>query len=219
MPQNTYLGTNLPEKIFAINYNKYNYTGSQSPSTGLFPTNEECFSLWKKYEMPQHIQEHSTSVAKVADTIATIIKEQNIKINLDEIHAAALLHDLAKHYCIQFGGSHAQLGASWVIKETRNHRIGQAVLHHVYWPFTPNIFEDAWLMPLIIVYADKRVKHHQIVSLEERYDDLINRYGKTKEIIERIKLSQKQGTDLEKALSERFGVNLNEYSFNSGRLV
>ena len=40
--------------------------------------------------------------------------------------AAGLLHDLAKTYCIRHGGSHAQLGAAWVLEATGQlpHRSG-----------------------------------------------------------------------------------------------
>ena len=49
--------------------------------------------------------------------------------------AAGLLHDIAKSYTVQFGGSHAQIGASWVIDSTGSHKVAQAVYHHVEWPW------------------------------------------------------------------------------------
>ena len=42
------------------------------------------------------------------------------------VRASALLHDIAKTYCIRYGGSHAQLGAAWALSETHNYKLPAA---------------------------------------------------------------------------------------------
>ena len=213
-----YFGTTMPSMTFPYHV-EHKIIQDEELKALHIPDQEACFDLWAKYKMPKHIQLHSQGVADIASTIAAIAIEQGAPLILQEVKAAALLHDLGKLYCIENGGSHAQLGASWVVRETRNFRIGQAVLHHVYWPFEPNVYENSWLMGLIIVYSDKRVRHAEKVTLSERFDDLIARYGDTPEKVVNIKESKNQGLKIEAALSQRFGVKLHEYSFNSGRLV
>ncbi|MDR0339942.1 MAG: phosphohydrolase, partial [Desulfovibrio sp.] len=127
-----------------------------------------------------------------------------------------------KTYTIHHGGNHAQLGAAWVMRETRNGPVARAVLYHVYWPFAekdddllnPDIF-----MVMAIIYADKRTRHDVYVSLDERYEDLVERYGVTDFIIHRIARSLEQGKRIEAAFSRLLGVKLNECIVDRGRLV
>ncbi len=219
-----YLGTSLPGLVFSTQEaspgrNEAVHEPAPSTPSIIVPDEEACHALWDKYAMPEHIRRHCTLVSDIATAIAVTASEQGADISPPKVRSAGLLHDIGKDYCIRHGGSHAQLGAGWMVRETRDHSIGQTILHHVYWPFELNVYEDSWLMALLIVYADKRVKHDKLVSLAERFDDLVTRYGKTPDIIERIGFSHQQGIDLENALSQRFGVKLNECSFNSGRLV
>ena len=43
----------------------------------------------------------------------------------------------------------------------------------------------------VVNYADKRVRHDQIVSLEERFQDLKNRYGKDQRSIHYLERLEK----------------------------
>lgn len=74
--------------------------------------------------------------------------------------AAGLLHDIAKSYTVQFGGSHAQIGASWVVDSTGNHKVAQAVYHHVEWPWP--LPEDLVHPVFFVIYADKRARHDEM---------------------------------------------------------
>ena len=53
----------------------------------------------------------------------------------------------------------------------------------------------------IVFYADKRVMHDRIVTVEERVDDLIVRYGTTEERIRLITSNFKQLCRLEEKIS------------------
>ncbi len=183
------------------------------------PDEESCRALWDKYAMPAHIRDHSRMVASVAWQTAFLLKKSGANICLPSVLASGLLHDLGKIYSITHGGSHAQLGAAWAMRETRNGRVSQGVFHHVHWPWTLDVHNDAILLPLVIIYADKRAMHDRLVPLAERYEDLKKRYGRTPESIRKIGLAMRQGLDLEAAISRRTGVNLHEHSFDCGRLV
>lgn len=178
-----------------------------------------CRALWDKYQVPLHIRDHSSQVALIVATLGAKAALAGAKLDRPLILAGALLHDIAKGYTIDHGGSHAQLGGAWVGKETRNFRIAQMVIHHVHWPWEIDVNNDAFLGPLLLIYADKRVRHDSIVSIEERFEDLFARYGHTERARKYIAASKEQGLQIEKALSERLGVQLNEYSFDCRRLV
>lgn len=167
------------------------------------PSIEECSALWKAYAMPEHIRAHSQLVAEQAHLLAQRAVLVGINVHPAWVRASGLLHDLAKSYCIQYGGNHAQLGAAWVLAETKNPAIAQGVMHHVHWSWDIDIEQS--FLPLAIIYADKRVKHDALVSLTERFEDLIERYGRTAPIRQRIYESYLQALAIEQALEARLG--------------
>jgi len=190
----------------------------QAGETGRVLSGEECRTVWAELGMPEHIQEHSFLVAGVALHVARLCKERFVpELSLALVEAAALLHDVAKEYTIRHGGSHSQLGAAWVQERTGNAILARAVLHHVYWPFAM----DVWRYPvsLIIFYSDKRVKHAEIVSMGERFEDLALRYGKTPLARKYIQLSLEQGRTVEALLERELKVDLDAYAFDCRRMV
>ena len=189
------------------------------PKRLLIPRREDCIALWECYAMLGNIRAHSEQVAGMAHALALRATEQGLDIYPDAVLAAGLLHDLAKTYTIHYGGNHTQLGAAWVMRETGNGPIAQAVIAHVDWPWVEDADNDGFFMPMAIAYADKRIKHDRCVSLEERFEDLLARYGVNDYVRSRIKGSFLQGKRMEEALSRRLGVSLHEYTVDSGRLV
>lgn len=153
------------------------------------PDERQCVRLWDKYGVMPHIREHCRAVASVAVEIVRRAVEQGLvpegrALSVPYALAGGLLHDIAKTYTIRHGGSHAQLGAAWVREETGNPALAQAVLWHVSWPWSGREMDDVadpFRLPIIVAYADKRVRHAEIVSLQERFDDLMVRYGVSEE--------------------------------------
>ena len=183
------------------------------------PNQTACTALWNKYDMPAHIRTHSSQVASIVAYLGARLQAVGANINRPLLLAGALLHDLAKAYTIKFGGNHAQLGAAWVRRETGCCHVAQMVLHHVRWPWALDVYNESMLPSLLVAYADKRVTHDRLVTIEERFADLMLRYGHTELSRIYINASKEQGLELEQALSKRLGVNLNEYTFNCRRLV
>ncbi len=181
------------------------------------PDDEECLALWDRYSMPAHIREHSLAVAHVARVMALRARDLGHEVDVQLTYASGLLHDIAKIYTIEHGGSHAQIGAAWMVEATGNPLLGQAVAHHVYWPFELDAHRH--FLPMAIIYADKRVMHNNIVSVGRRFTDLLERYGKTDELKAKIMLNLEQTLALQKCLGTYLEVNLNAYTFDSGRMV
>ncbi len=184
------------------------------------PSPEQCREYWDLFLMPEHIRRHSTMVGHVAEVVAKMAMDAGAmaaRVNVDEVVASALLHDLAKAYTIRYGGQHAALGGAWVQELTGNPAVAQGVMHHVWWPFETD--PQRYFLPLTVLYADKRVRHDTVVSLGARYSDLFERYGKTPRIIERMKDSLAQARALEEALGKLVGENLHACDFGGRRLV
>lgn len=195
----------------------------QNPGTTFIPRTEDCRALWDRYGMPQHIRAHSELVADMALALALKASSLGMRVIPEVVYAAGLLHDLGKIHSITHGGDHGQIGASWVMRETRNGIIAQAVLFHVHWPWEGRLQEcvenDDHFTAMAVLYSDKRVKHDGWADLDDRYADLTVRYGVTDHARRRIEESRLQGKSVEAALSRRLGVPIHEYTAHRGRLV
>lgn len=191
------------------------------PDAAVIPDDEACFALWDKYEMLDNVRAHSLLVAHIATELARRAAAAGRPVHVGAVRASALLHDLAKTYCIRHGGSHAVLGAGWVMAETHNPLIAQGVLLHVHWPWAVPVHEPDRLcsLPFFVIYADKRSMHDRCVPLEERFQDLLERYGKTEKARSGITDSYRQANLIESALEAHLGCHLHEDTFDSGRLV
>ena len=184
------------------------------------PSDEECFQLWDKYSMLDNIREHSLEVARIAGSLAMRAKEIGKNISSDACRASALLHDIAKTYCLKYGGSHAVLGACWALQETGNYLLAQGVLLHVTWPWPLPDLSEICSLPILVLYADKRVRHSKCVTLEQRFDYILEHYGKTIEARNNVFESREKAFKIEQLLSEALEWNLlNEDSFDCRRLV
>lgn len=181
------------------------------------PSAEQCTGWWDDYSMFENIKAHSRLVAGVAVQVGTMAKDAGVDVDVPTIQASALMHDIAKSYCIDHGGNHSQLGAAWTMQLTGNPAVAMGVLHHVFWPFEPDA--EKYFLPLVVSYADKRVMHDTLTTLEKRFGDLKVRYGKTEKIVQRIQQTYEQALVLEERLGKLIGVDLNACSFDSGRLV
>jgi putative nucleotidyltransferase with HDIG domain len=190
---------------------------AKPPRVDAVPDDAQCRMLWDAYGMLQNIREHSELVACVATALAAAAAAAGLPVNVAEVRAAALLHDLAKTYTIRHGGNHCQLGGAWVQEITGNPALAQGVACHVSWPETIDL--RAHFLPLAIIYSDKRVRHNRLVTLEARFDDLLVRYGKTAYIRERIRESFQQAEAIERALAQTLGMKLHESTFGCGGLV
>ncbi len=171
--------------------------------------------------MLDNIRKHSLTVTHVALSITRMVVSRSPRIftydPVPTIQAAALLHDLAKTYCIHHRGNHAQIGAAWVMALTRNPAIGHAVLHHISWPGTIDVSNH--FIPLVVAYSDKRVRHHKVVALKERMEDLMIRYGSTDHQRAAIRTTFEQVRTIEHQLEQLTGVPLHAHPFDSRRLV
>jgi uncharacterized protein len=88
-----------------------------------------------------------------------------------------LLHDLTKTECLKTKEDHAVTGAQ-LLKEMGYERVGEVVAEHIQLSERKDplsVSEEE-----VVNYADKRVQHDRIVSLEERFSDLKDRYAKGK---------------------------------------
>jgi putative nucleotidyltransferase with HDIG domain len=145
-------------------------------------------------KMMDHIVIHSIQVCRVATYLTEHLNNQNGRLNLDLIQAAALLHDITKTRSFKTRENHAQTGGFYLAKRGYP-EIGELVRQHVSLDDYPHPVELGERQ--IINYADKRVLHDQVVSLDKRMDYILEKYGETPELTERIHWLWEKTVELE----------------------
>lgn len=149
----------------------------------------QCLKLLNEFEMPHHIQVHSFLVAEVALLIGRKLNQNSSELNLELIEAAALLHDVGKQPSFKTREDHAVLGAR-MLEGLVAPAIAEIVRDHIF--LESSLIDGPITESLLVNYSDKRVKHDQVVSVEERYHDLIARYAKSpahrKLLLEKLEL-------------------------------
>jgi len=124
--------------------------------------------------MLPNIREHSVVVARIAAFLTQSLSAVGVKLSLDMAIAGALLHDIGKTACLNKPENHARLGREICLAENFD-GIGDIVGEHVILKnYSPDMELDE---KVVVYYADKRVNHDQVVSLDERLAYIIRQYG------------------------------------------
>jgi len=160
----------------------------------VIPTRDDCLRLMGQYGMLNHIMDHSIEVAKIALFLSAELNKRGQKIDLHVVEAAALLHDLTKTEGLKTKEDHAQTGSE-VLKGMGFERVGEVVADHI------KLLKKKDLSSVseeeVVNYADKRVQHNQVVSLEERFTDLKERYGENPKAFEQFEKLKRDTIEIE----------------------
>ncbi len=148
---------------------------------------------------PAHITEHCEAVADVAAQVADALIADGRLVRKHVLVAAALVHDLFRfvdfrsqalppgiqeptaeqtktweYWKQKYPQAPHEMACPLFLREHGYQAVAEIVethgLHH--FPALHRTIEQK-----ILFYADKRVRHDQIVSLEERFTDIANRYA------------------------------------------
>lgn len=168
------------------------------------PTQEECFQLIHQMDMMDHIIDHSIMVGNVALCLCQFLKEKFPAINIDLVVSAALLHDITKTRSFTTGEMHPETGCH-LLGSLGYPEIGNIVRQHVILDLGMNT--SLISEPEIVNYADKRVLHDQVVSLESRLEYIKVRYGTRPELRPRVQTMCQNSQDLERKLFRQLPFN------------
>ena len=150
---------------------------------------------------------HSIEVANVALYLSSELNKKGQRIDLLLVEAASLLHDLTKTESFKTKEDHAWT-ASRILREMGYERGGEVVAQHIW------LFHE--VDPLfvseeeVVNYADKRVMHDRIVSLEERFNDLRDRYGRDQKGMDYLGKMEKVIQEIENKIFLILQINPND---------
>ncbi|MFC1837131.1 HDIG domain-containing metalloprotein [Thermodesulfobacteriota bacterium] len=167
-------------------------------SDGKIPHINECLALMDQYRMLPNIKDHSIVVTRVAEIITEGLIDGGQKLSMDKVIGGALLHDIGKTACLDNNDDHAAKGVEICLAHNLE-PIADIVAEHVIlknYSTAYNFNEKE-----IVYYADKRVNHDQVVSLEERLAYILERYGlNNTQRCQAIKKNYKLSRDLEERI-------------------
>ncbi|GAB6192878.1 HDIG domain-containing metalloprotein [Desulfocastanea catecholica] len=170
------------------------------------PSIKECLDFHDRFEMLENIRAHSFVVARVAEALVDGLhssgKSPGPLPDKEEVIVGALLHDIAKTLCINTDCRHAEIGRQ-ICLELGYPELSEIVAEHVV---LKNFAADLYARGVfgtkeMVFYADKRVCHDQVVSLDGRLEYILERYGDNNPVKERlIRHNFNKTIDLEKFL-------------------
>lgn len=146
------------------------------------PSVQQCLHFMDEEEMLPNIRAHSLMVARVAHYILKALDDSPHHTgplpSEELVLAGALLHDIAKTPCISKGCHHAKKGRDYC-EQKGYHEVAEVVREHVFlFEFSPQRYQQGdFFAKELVYYGDKRVRHDTIVSLAERQDYILERYG------------------------------------------
>ncbi len=167
------------------------------------PTINQCLELHDRFQMLDNIRAHSIVVAQVAETLVDGLQRTGKSAgplpDKEEVIVGALLHDIAKTLCIKTHCHHAEVGRQ-ICLELGYPELSEVVAEHVVLKnFTPDRYKQGIFgTKEIVYYADKRVRHDQVVSLAGRLEYILKRYGDNNPVKEQlIQINFSKSLDLE----------------------
>ncbi len=175
----------------------------------------QCFELMGKMQMPEHIVAHSLQVHRVAMCLIGDLKSRGLQLNGQLVQAAALLHDITKSRSFETAENHALTGGQ-KLTDLGYPEIGNLVRQHVQlddYSESKNLAEAE-----MVNYADKRVLHDRIVSLDERMNYIMERYGHEPAHQQRIQMLWEKTRTLEKRIFSYLPVAPNDLNQHLTRL-
>ncbi len=167
------------------------------------PTDEEIAGWMDEVMLPEKVRLHTRAVARNCDQIAAALIPHGIIIRSRALHAAAEIHDLlrfvdfnekartveaaateAQSACWEaikkeYGLKHEQAASEFLTRRGFK-EIGDIVRVHKGWMPDGSIILNT-IEQMILAYADKRTIIDRTVTIDERFDDFIKRYGDGKE--------------------------------------
>jgi putative nucleotidyltransferase with HDIG domain len=126
-------------------------------------------------KMLDHIAAHSIQVCRVATLLADHLGYAAQPGRRSLIRAAALLHDITKTRSFETRENHAATGAQF-LAERGYPEVARIVGQHVRLDAYPGSGTPGEAE--IVNYADKRVLHDRIATLQERMSYILHKYGR-----------------------------------------
>ena len=168
------------------------------------PSEDECRALLDINGTPENVRRHCRIVAGVADRIAGALLKSGQTVDSAAVHAAAVLHDIAKGQPY-----HGAVGAE-VLRNSGFGRIGDIISIHQDLVDEVNGVD---IETKLVYFADKFVIGEDIVPVWERYQASLEKYGENPEVAEKIRRRKSRALRVKEELEKTLGYPVDTLIF------
>lgn len=193
---------------------------------------KDVLAIYEAFHVPQHIKRHMIMVSALATVIATNLSDEGLPIDVNSLQFAALLHDALKIYTIsdyhrdffqhdvtpedlkvwnelkvQYGNLPDSQAVYDFLLIRNEPKIALMIKKHDFSSLNKPEMQPYSLEEKVLYYADKRVKHDKIVTIEERIVDGNERYVKSEEQMQKSLLLEKELFQLERELFAKLSLS------------
>jgi molybdenum cofactor cytidylyltransferase len=154
--------------------------------------------------MPPDRVRHCYKVAEVADNLGKALTMAGEKADLDLVRAASILHDIAKGQ-----KDHARAGGNLLVEMGFN-KVGNIVSAH---SDLPDGLKGSSLETKIVYLADKFVSGENLVTIEQRYDQALERFSAIENIKNEILKRREGAFQVENEFESSLGYPLERIVF------
>jgi hypothetical protein len=173
------------------------------------PTEKECMQLLEEQKLDRIMIQHSIMVQRIANFLGKELVSKGERIDLNLLSCSALLHDLDKKLTLENGKEHG-FASERILAEKGYPEVGVIVRKHRLETVNEDQSDLSTWEEKIVYYADKRVNHFHIVTLDERYKYLFERYGKNEQRIMSILSTKPHVEKIEKEIFSIIQANPEE---------
>lgn len=137
------------------------------------PTREECIKILKENNVPDNIIAHAKAVCNFSMKVVDALEKRGVNVNKDLVAAGSLLHDVEK-----LSPNDHVVGGFEMVKSIGYPEVASVIKKHGIYHLEEEEFAPKTWEEKIVFYADKRVKGDKIVSVDERFEYIKQRYKK-----------------------------------------
>jgi uncharacterized protein len=160
------------------------------------PSQEQCLNYFEEYKVPKNIKKHCMKVQEIAVFLAKKLNEAGIMVDVEMVRAGAILHDLFKIAAIkdlepnkfhtyQFTEEELEMRSKLIKKFPGMYE--NEIAYEIFKDDFPQLAltikregdphnNDKTWEEKIINYADTRIFKEEIVTLDERFSYLVEKY-------------------------------------------
>ncbi len=161
------------------------------------PSRKQCLGFLKETNLLENIVKHSLAVNRVAVFLAKRMKKNGVKVDVKAVDCGSLVHDLDKHLTFE-NHLHGYVGKKFLVDKGFSELGDFCITHNLSFVLKNDLPS---IEHRIVFYADKRVKADRIVSLDERFDYIREKYGaRSPEALKKILSCKKPLLKIEKEL-------------------
>jgi len=165
------------------------------------PSADECRALMISQAVSQNVVKHCLAVADLAGQMANALNAAGCRLDIGLAVSAARVHDLAK------GCSRHALKGARILREMEFSRIADIVAVHMDY----TVEKGAPVTEAEVVFlADKWIQEDRKVSMEERFEAKLRKYGADSEASREIRRRMGNAIEAQKRIEAIMGCAINE---------